>query len=89
MRNKLQVIQNKCVCFCLKFNLRQQIGAKEFAEINLLPTKVRAEERIAKNIFNYSKGTLPLYVDESFVQSRNTHYTRSHIALEIPSKIVT
>ena len=34
MRNKLQVTQNKCTCFCLKLNSRQHIRAKEFKEIN-------------------------------------------------------
>lgn len=41
MRNKLQVTQNKCIPFCLKLNLRQPIGAKEFKKINWLPTKER------------------------------------------------
>ena len=36
IRNKIQVIQNKCVCFCLKLNSRQHIRAKEFKVINWL-----------------------------------------------------
>ena len=31
-RNKLHVTQNKCICFCLKLNSRQHIGAKEFKD---------------------------------------------------------
>ena len=30
MGKKLQVTQNRCICFSLKLNLRQYIGAKEF-----------------------------------------------------------
>ena len=39
MRVFLGNSQNKCVCFCLKLNSRHPIGAKEFKEINWLPTK--------------------------------------------------
>ena len=86
MRNKLQVTQNKCIRFCLKLNSRQHIGAKEFKEINWLPTKERVEQRIATMVFNHWNGTSPLYVNEPFVPSRNTYNTRSHMALEIPLK---
>ena len=86
MRSKLQVSQNKCIRFCLKLNSGQHIGAKEFKEINWLPTKERAEQRIATKVFNYWKGTSPLYVNELFVPSRNTYNTRSHMALDIPLK---
>ena len=73
MRNKLHVTQNRCICFCLKLNSRQHIGAKEFKKINWVPTKKRVEQRIATKIFNYWKGTSPLYVNEFFVPSRNTY----------------
>ena len=78
MRNKLQVTQNKYIRFCLKLNSRQHIGATEFKKINWLPTKERVEQRIAAKVFNYWKGTSPLYVNEIFVPSRNTYNTRSH-----------
>ena len=53
IRKKIQVTQNKCICFCLKLNSRHHIGAKEFKEINWLPTKERVEQRVATNIFKY------------------------------------
>ena len=52
MRNKLQVTQNKCICFYLKLNSRQHIGYKEFKKINWLPTKERVKQRIAAKAFN-------------------------------------
>lgn len=36
--------------FCLKFKSRQQIGAREFIEINCLPTEEKGERRVTKNI---------------------------------------
>ena len=34
IRNKIQIIQSKCICFSLKCNSRHDIGAKEFKKIN-------------------------------------------------------
>ena len=86
MRSKLQVAQNICIRFYLKLNSRQHIGYKEFKKINWLLAKERVKQRIAAKVFNYWKGTSPLYVNELFVPSRNTFNTRSHMALEIPLK---
>ena len=86
MRKKVQVTQKKCIHFCLKLESRQHIGEKEFKKINRLPKKERAEQRIATKVFNYWKGTSPLYVNELFFPSKNTYNTRSHMALEIPLK---
>ena len=61
MRNKLHVTQNKCIRFYLKLNSEQNIGAKEFKKINWLPTKERAEQRIATKVFNCWRG-LPHYM---------------------------
>ena len=47
MKKKLQVTQNKCICFCLKLNSRQNIGAKWFKEIISLPIKETVEKRFA------------------------------------------
>ena len=63
---------------------RQHIGAKEFKKINRLPTKERLEQRIATKVFNFWKGSSPLYVNELFISSRNTYNTKSHMALEVP-----
>ena len=89
MRNKLQVTQNKCTRFCLKLKSRQHIGAKEFKNINRLPAKERLEQRIATKVFNFWKGSSPLYVNELFISSRNTYNTKSHMALEVPWRNVT
>ena len=83
IRKKIQVTQNKCIRFCLKLNSRHHIGAKEFQEINWLPTKERVEQRVATNVLKYSKWISPFYVNELFVPSRNIYKTRSHVALEV------
>ena len=39
IKKKIQVAQNKYVCFCFKLNSGHHIGAKEFKEINYQPKK--------------------------------------------------
>ena len=68
----MQATQNKCINFCLEFNSKHYTGAKEFKEINWLPTKEREEQCITTERFKYWKGTSPFYVNELFVPSRNT-----------------
>ena len=38
-KTKLQVMQNKCIRFCLKLGKRTHVGAKEFNNLNWLPSK--------------------------------------------------
>ena len=68
---KTQVTESRCICFCLKLNSRHYIEAKEFKEVNWLPTKERVEKPVATNVFKYGKGTSPFYVNKLFVPSRN------------------
>ena len=76
MRKKLQVTQNKCIRFSLKLNSKQHIEAREFKEINWLPTKDRVEQHIATKAFKHWKGTSSFYVNEFFVSSRNNYNAR-------------
>ena len=84
IRKKILVTQNKCILFCIKLISRQHIGAKEFKEINWLPTKERVEPPVVTKFFKYWKGTSPFCVNVLFVPCRNLYKTRSHMALEIP-----
>ena len=59
MRNKLEFTQNKYILFCLKLNSRQNIGAKEFKDINRLPTKERVKQVIAAKFSKYWKRISP------------------------------
>ena len=43
------------------------MSAKEFEELNWLPTKERVEERVATNSFKYWNGTSPFYVNEQSI----------------------
>ena len=56
IRKNIQVTQNNCIRFCLKLNSRHHIGAKEFKEINWLPTKETVEQLVAKSVLNIGRG---------------------------------
>ena len=84
IKKKIQVTQNKCICFYIKLNSTHHMGAKEFKQINWSPTKEKVEQRVHANIFKYWKGTLPFCVNVLFFRSRNIYKTRSHMAFEMP-----
>ena len=70
--------------FLFKTGIKATYRTKEFKNINRLPAKERLEQRIATKVFNFWKGSSPLYVNELFISSRNTYNTKSHMALEVP-----
>ena len=84
IRKKIRFTQNKCIRFYLKLNSRHHTRAKEFKEINWLPTKEWVEQRVTTNVFKYWEGTSSFYVNNLFVPSKNTYKTRPHMALEMP-----
>ena len=44
LKSKLQILQNKYICFCLNLNSRVHIGLPEFEKINWLPINDRFEQ---------------------------------------------
>ena len=51
MRKKIAVAQNRYIHFYLNLNSEQNIRAREFKEINWLPTKERVQQRGAIKVF--------------------------------------
>ena len=47
LKSKLQILQNKCIRFCLNLNNRAHIGQKEFEQINWLPVNNRFKQIIS------------------------------------------
>ena len=86
LENKVQVLQNKCIRYCLKLNNRDHIGIAEFKEINWLPVKRRVEQSISGTIFKLFKEEVPVYMKQVFQIKNQIHNTRrSNFALHIPS----
>ena len=50
-KNKLQVLQNKCIRFCLQVDNREHIGNEHFDNINWLPTDQRFNQCLSTGLY--------------------------------------
>ena len=61
-KNKLQIIQNKCIRIYLQLDSRSHTGIKEFEQINWLPVSKRYNQCICSNAFKLFNENCPLYL---------------------------
>ena len=66
LKSKLQILQNKCIRFCLNLNNRAHIGQKEFEKINWLPINDRFKQIISSMSFKFCNNTSPPYMNDVF-----------------------
>ena len=66
LKSKLQILQNKCIRFCLNLNNRAHIGQKEFEQINWLPFNDRFKQIISSVSFKFCNNTSPPYMNHVF-----------------------
>ena len=66
LKKKLQVMQNKCVCFCLQLDKMSTISHKEFKDLNWLPVINRFEQCVISIVFKFINGNCPYYLNEVF-----------------------
>ena len=52
-KNKLQVLQNKCICFYLLLDNRDHIGTEHFDKINWLPIDQRFKQCLSTSILKF------------------------------------
>ena len=65
-KKKIQVMQNKCIRFCLRLDKMQHISLAEFRSINWLPTKERVHQCINAINFKFVNKNYPFYLNEIF-----------------------
>ena len=58
LKSKLQILQNKCIRFCLNLNNRAHIGQKEFEQMSWLPVNDRFKQIISMS-FKFCNNTSP------------------------------
>ena len=63
-KKKMQIMQNKCIRFCLRLGKMQHISLTEFKSINCLPTKERVRQCI--NAIKFVNNNYPIYLNEIF-----------------------
>ena len=66
LKKKLQVMQNKCVCFCLQLDKMSTISHKEFKDLNWLPVITRFEQCVISIVFKFINGSCPYHLNEVF-----------------------
>ena len=80
LKSKLQILQNKCIRFCLNLNNRAHIGLAEFEKINWLPINGGFEQCICSMTFKYFSNLSPLYMNDVFKPAgQNTTATRTYL----------
>ena len=53
LKKKIQIVQNKCIRFCIKLEKRHHIPSKEFESINWLPVHKKVHQSINAMSFKY------------------------------------
>ena len=77
-KNKFQVLQNKCIRFCLQLDNIQHIGTEHFDKINWLPTDQRFQQYLSTNIFKFFSEMCPQYMNEIYrTTNQNNNVTRN------------
>ena len=66
LKSKLQILQNKCIRFCLNLNNRAHIGRNEFEQINWLPVNDCFKQIISSMSFKFCNKTSPPYMSDVF-----------------------
>ena len=65
-KKKIQIMQNKCLRFCLKLDKMNHISEEEFKSINWLPTSKRVDQCINTITCKFVNNTCPYYLNEIF-----------------------
>ena len=65
-KKKIQIMQNKCIRFCLRLDNMQHRSLAEFRSINWLPTKERVHQSINAITFKFANKNCPFYLNEIF-----------------------
>ena len=65
-KNKMQIMKNKCIRFCLRLGKMHHISEENFRVINWLPTSKRVDQCINTISFKFVNNTCPYYLKEIF-----------------------
>ena len=66
MKNKIQIMQNKCILYCLQLDKMTHISKIEFETLNWLPVKDRFNQSINSIVVKYFTKQWPSYLNEVF-----------------------
>ena len=79
-KSKLQIVQNRCIRYCLQLDNRCHIVTKDFEKINWLPVSERFNQYLCSNAFKFCRETSPPCFYDIYSQSGQSQAnTRSSI----------
>ena len=86
LKKKLQVMQNKCICFCLQLDKMSTISHKEFKDLNWLPVIIRFEQCAISIVFKFINGNFLHYLNEvsKFAPKGNISLRNNFLKLRQP-----
>ena len=74
----MEVLQNKCIRFCIQLDNRQHIGTEHFDKISWLPKDQRFKQCLSTSIFKFFSEMCPQYMDEIYgLTNQNNTATRN------------
>ena len=80
LKAKFQILQNKCICFCLNLDSKAHIGLTEFEKINWLPINDRFKQYISSMTFKQLNYLSPLYMNNVLkLADQNTTASRTSL----------
>ena len=65
-KNKLQILQNKCISFCLQLDNIQHIGTKHFDKISWFPIDQRFKQWLSTSVFKFFCEMCRQYMNEIY-----------------------
>ena len=76
-KNKLQVLQNNCIRFCLQLGNREHIGTEHFDKISWLPIDQRFKQCFSTSVFKFFPEMCPQYINKIYrTTNQNNTVTR-------------
>ena len=83
---KLQLLQNKCIRFCLQLDNREHIGTEHFDKISCLPIDQRFKQCLSTKVFKFFSEMCPQCMNETYrtIIQNNTVTRNSSLKLFQP-----
>ena len=87
LKDKLKVVQNKCIRFCLRKTFRSHIGFEDYLNMNWLPVEIRVNQIILCSVFKFFQKIFPSFMAEIFQPVENQNMiTRTSFLISYQSK---
>ena len=85
----MQVLQNKCIRFCLQLDNREHIGTEHFGKISWLPIDQRFKQCLSTNVSKFFCEMCPQYMKEIYTPTNPNNTANRNSSLKLFQPIRT